>query len=120
LNNDDPYILGHGKNGLSHDFGQSFMGFENLVLEGLATMAENSVKWCAVEDQKQAEWIKGISDGYTGKTTKAQMLKTWRTEFEKWCQWVVMEYPLEGDEDDDEQDEDDEDADEDDSEEEEE
>jgi len=120
LNNDDPYILGHGKNGLSHDFWQSFMGFENLGLEGLATMAENSVKWCAVEDQKQAEWIKGISDGYTGKTTKAQMLKTWRTEFEKWCQWVVMEYPLEGDEDDDEQDEDDEDADEDDSEEEEE
>ncbi|KAJ9664045.1 hypothetical protein H2198_000548 [Neophaeococcomyces mojaviensis] len=108
LNNDDPCILGHGKNGLSHDFWQSFMGFENLGLEGLATMAENSVKWCAVEDQKQTDWIKGINDGYMGKTAKAQMMKAWRTEFEKWCQWVVMEYPLEADEDEDDEEDDDE------------
>lgn len=115
LNNDDPCILGHGRNGLSHDFWQSFMGFENLGLEGLAAMAENSVKWCAVEDQKQAEWLKGITDGYLGKTVRAQMMKAWRTEFEKWCQWVIMEYPLEADEseDDDEDDEEDEESDED-------
>lgn len=111
LNNDDPCILGYGRNGLSHDFFQTFMGFANLGMEGLATMAENSVKWCAVEDQKQADWIKGISDGYMGKTVKAQMMKAWRTEFEKWCQWIVMEYPLEADEEDDEDDEDDEDED---------
>lgn len=113
LNNDDPAILGHGKNGMSHDFWQSYMAFENLGLEGLGTMAENSLKWCAVEDQKTPEWLKGISDGYMGKTAKAQMLKEWRREFEKWCQWVVMEYPLEAEEsDDDDEDEDDDDEDE--------
>lgn len=112
LNNDDPCILGYGKNGLTHDFWQCLMGFENLGLEGLATMAENSIKWCAIEDQKQADWIKGITDGYMGKTAKVQMMKTWRMEFEKWCQWVINEYPLETE---DEDDEDDEDEDEDDS-----
>lgn len=113
LNNDDPAILGHGKNGLSHDFWQSYIAFENLGLEGLGTMAENSIKWCAVEDQKTPEWLKGINDGYMGKTIKAQMLKEWRREFEKWCQWVAMEYPLEADESDEDEDEEDDDEDED-------
>ncbi|KAK4936264.1 hypothetical protein LTR66_015361 [Elasticomyces elasticus] len=122
LNNDDPYILGHSKNGLTTDFYQSFMGFENLGLEGLGTMAENSLKWAAIEDQKNAEWLKGISEGYMGKSTKAQMLKAWRTEFEKWCQWVVMKYPLEAgvenelEDEEDEEDEDDEDDEDDDEE----
>lgn len=108
LNNDDPAILGHGKNGLSHDFWQAYMAFENLGLEGLATMAENSLKWCAIEDQKPSEWTKDIADGYLGKGAKAKMLRAWRTEFEKWCQWILMEYPLEaaedGDDDEDEED----------------
>jgi len=115
LNNDDPCILGYGKNGLTHDFWQCFMGFDNLGLEGLGTMAENSVKWCAIEDQKQADWIKGINDGYMGKTVKAQMMKAWRTEFEKWCQFVILEYPqyAESDEEDDGEDEDEDEDDED-------
>ena len=123
LCNDDPAILGHGKNGLSHDFWQSFMAFENLRLEGLAAMAENSLKWSAVEDQKSAEWLKGISDGYMGKTAKASMLKAWRHEFEQWCQWICDEYPHEApesdvdseNEDDDEDDEDEDEEEEEDS-----
>ena len=95
LNNDDPAILGHGRNGLTHDFWQSYMAFDNLGLEGLAVMAENSLKWCAIEDQKPGEWTKEIADGYMGKGTKAKLLREWRTEFERWCQWVIMEYPLE-------------------------
>ncbi|OAP56166.1 hypothetical protein AYL99_09345 [Fonsecaea erecta] len=113
LNNDDPAILGHGKNGLSHDFWQAYMAFENLGLEGLATMAENSLKWCAVEDQKLGEWTKGITDGYLGKGVKAKLLREWRSEFEKWCQWILMEYPLEAEEEDGE-DEDEEESEEDD------
>ncbi|CAF9927810.1 MAG: hypothetical protein GOMPHAMPRED_004497 [Gomphillus americanus] len=97
LNNDDPAILGHGENGLTHDFWQLFMASENLGLEGLATMAENSLRWCAVEDQKQSDWIQGIERSYLGRTVKAEMLKQWRSDFEKWCQWVIMEYPLEAD-----------------------
>ena len=112
LNNDDPAILGHGKNGLSHDFWQAYMAFENLGLEGLATMAENSLKWCAIEDQKPGEWTKEITDGYLGKGTKAKLLREWRTEFEKWCQWIMMEYPLEA-EDEDGEDEDEEESEED-------
>ncbi|KIX07271.1 uncharacterized protein Z518_01924 [Rhinocladiella mackenziei CBS 650.93] len=116
LNNDDPAILGHGKNGLSHDFWQAYMAFENLGLEGLGTMAENSLKWCAVEDQKSADWTKTITEGYLGKGTKAKLLREWRSEWERWCQGICLEYPLEADDDDDEEDDD---EDEDDSEEEE-
>ena len=104
LSNDDPAILGHGKNGLSHDFWQSFMAFANLGLEGLATMAENSLRWSAVEDQKTPEWLASIKESYMGKTAKGKMLKEWRSEFEKWCQWVIMEYPLEAEDDDDDDD----------------
>jgi adenosine deaminase CECR1 len=112
LNNDDPAILGHGKNGLSHDFWQAYMAFENLGLEGLGTMAENSLKWCAIEDQKTAEWTKSITDGYMGKGTKAKLLREWRSEFEKWCQYIVMEFPLEAADEDGEDEEDSEDEDE--------
>jgi adenosine deaminase CECR1 len=100
LNNDDPTILGHGKNGLSHDFWQAFMAFDNLGLEGLATMAENSIRWSAIEDQKQGAWLREISEGYMGQGLKAQRLKEWRSEFEKFCQWIIMEFPLEDDEED--------------------
>ncbi|KAL2435113.1 Adenosine deaminase 2-A [Exophiala dermatitidis] len=117
LNNDDPAILGHGKNGLSHDFWQAFMAFENLGLEGLGTMAENSLKWSAIEDQKTADWTRTIAEGYMGKGTKARLLREWRSEFEKWCQFIVMEYPLETDSDeDDEEDEEEEEDDDDDDE----
>ncbi|KIV82810.1 hypothetical protein PV11_04886 [Exophiala sideris] len=119
LNNDDPAILGHGKNGLSHDFWQAYMAFENLGLEGLGTMAENSLKWCAIEDQKSADWTKSITEGYMGRGTKSKLLREWRSEFEKWCQFIVMEYPLEADDDeeDDEDEEEDDDEDDDDDEE---
>lgn len=124
MNNDDPAILGHGKNGVSHDFWQAYMAFDNFGLEGLGTMAENSLKWCAIEDQKPAEWTKAITDGYMGKAVKSKLLREWRSEWEKWCEWIILEYPEEAedsDEDeeseDDEEDEDDDDDDDDDEEE---
>lgn len=98
LNNDDPAILGHGKNGLNYDFWQTFMAFENLGLAGLATMAENSIRWSAIEDQKQGEWLKEITEGYLGYGAKAERLKEWRKSFEEFCQWIIMEFPLDGDE----------------------
>ena len=102
LNNDDPAILGHGKNGLSHDFWQAYMAFANLGLEGLAVMAENSIKWSAVEDEDGKEWVQGIEKGYLGKGAKARMLKQWRAEFERWCQWIIVEFAEEDDNGDDE------------------
>lgn len=97
LNNDDPAVLGHGRNGLSHDFWQAFMAWDNLGLEGLAVVAENSVKWCAVEDEANAAWRQGIEKGYLGTGAKARMLKQWRSEFEKFCQWVILEFAEEDD-----------------------
>ncbi|KAL9620889.1 MAG: hypothetical protein Q9160_004671 [Pyrenula sp. 1 TL-2023] len=94
LNNDDPAILGHGKNGLSHDFWQAYTGFENLGLEGLATMARNSIKWSCFEDQKQSDWIRDITMGEKGASVKAQRVKDWDADFQTFCEWVIKEYAL--------------------------
>ncbi|KAL4954323.1 hypothetical protein BDW69DRAFT_163337 [Aspergillus filifer] len=92
LNNDDPAVLGHGKNGLSHDFYQVLAGFENTGLAGLATMAEDSIRWAAFEDQSEEEWQGAIVEGANGKGTKAKRLMEWRGEFEEWCSWIVREF----------------------------
>ena len=111
LNNDDPAVLGHGRNGLTHDFWQCFMAWENFGLEGLGTVAENSLKWSCFEDQGQKEWMKDLTEAYMAKGVKAKMLRAWRDEWEKWAQWVCLEFPEEAeseeeDEDGDEEDED--------------
>ncbi|EEP80544.1 conserved hypothetical protein [Uncinocarpus reesii 1704] len=92
LCNDDPATLGCGKNGLTHDFSQVLYGLENTGLSGIATMAENSIRWSCFEDQNQAGWLKDIKDGITGSGVKAARLKDWNVEFERFCQWVVLEF----------------------------
>ncbi|OJJ49121.1 hypothetical protein ASPZODRAFT_111665 [Penicilliopsis zonata CBS 506.65] len=92
LCNDDPAILGHGKNGLTHDFWQSLQGLENLGLEGLAMMVENSIRWSCYEDQSAAEWKADIHDGILGEGVKAVRLQEWYADFEAFCQWIVTEY----------------------------
>ncbi|KAJ9203145.1 hypothetical protein DTO166G4_238 [Paecilomyces variotii] len=96
LCNDDPAVLGHGRNGLTHDFWQALQGLENMGLEGLAVMAENSIRWSCFEDQTTAEWQKDIRDGVTGNGVKAQRLREWYADFEEFCQWIVMEFADEG------------------------
>ncbi|KAF2720458.1 Metallo-dependent hydrolase [Polychaeton citri CBS 116435] len=97
LANDDPAILGHGTNGMSHDFWQALQGWENLGLEGLASLAENSVRWAAFEDCTNAEWNQQIKDGAYGKGIRAQRIQQWTRDFEKFCQWVVLEFGPETD-----------------------
>lgn len=92
LCNDDPAILGHGKNGLTHDFWQALQGWDNLGLAGLGSLAENSVRWAAFTDQKQAEFLKDVKDSAFGQGVRAARLKEWGAEFEKYCQWIVKEY----------------------------
>ncbi|KAH8701644.1 putative CECR1 family adenosine deaminase [Talaromyces proteolyticus] len=92
LNNDDPAVLGTGKNGLTHDFWQVLQGLENMGLSGLATMAENSVRWSCFEDQKATEWQADIRSGIMGSGMKAKRLQEWYEDFEKFCQWVVLEF----------------------------
>ncbi|KOS20154.1 Adenosine deaminase CECR1-A [Escovopsis weberi] len=100
LCNDDPAMLGPDTAGMSHDFWQALQGWENLGLAGLGSLAENSVRWAAFEDEEQDEWARGIEQASLGSGIKARRLKEWRVEWEKFCLWIVTEYGDEfGDED---------------------
>ncbi|KAL9105735.1 MAG: hypothetical protein Q9187_008662 [Circinaria calcarea] len=99
LCNDDPAILGHGENGLTHDYWQALQGWENLGLEGLGSLAENSVRFAAfAPDQSQEAWVKDVGNGIKGKGVRARRMKAWRAEWEEFCQWVVRNFgAVEGD-----------------------
>ncbi|KAI1465995.1 Metallo-dependent hydrolase [Daldinia caldariorum] len=92
LCNDDPAMLGQDTAGSTHDFWQALQGWENLGLAGLGSLAENSIRWAAFEDQSAEEWSRGIREASTGSGTKAQRLKEWEIEWEKFCVWVVDEF----------------------------
>ena len=93
LCNDDPAILGHGKNGMTHDFWQALQGWENLGLEGLGSLAENSVRYAAyAPDQNTKEWTKDVKDGVYGQGVRAERLREWTSEWNRFCEWIVMEY----------------------------
>ena len=93
LSNDDPAILGHGQNGMTHDFWQALQGWENLGLEGLGSLAESSVRYAAyAPDQNTKEWMKDVKDGVYGQGIRAERLREWTHEWNKFCEWVVMEY----------------------------
>jgi adenosine deaminase CECR1 len=99
LCNDDPTILGQGVTGMSHDFWQALQGWENLGLAGLASLAENSVRWATFDDVSAKAWSQEIKDGRFGKSTRATRMQEWHQEWEKFCQWVVLEYGPETDRD---------------------
>lgn len=93
LCNDDPAILGQGTNGTSHDFWQAFQGWESLGLEGLGSLAENSVRYAAFSpDQTTKEWNKDIKDGVFGDGIRAARLREFHAEWNKFCEWIVMEH----------------------------
>ncbi|KAG6023571.1 hypothetical protein E4U41_001979 [Claviceps citrina] len=92
LCNDDPAMLGQETAGMSHDFWQALQGWDNLGLAGLGSLAENSVRWAAFEDQDSAQWSQEIRQASLGNGIKAQRLKEWQVEWEAFCLWVVTEY----------------------------
>jgi len=97
LCNDDPTILGQGAMGMSHDFWQALQGWENLGLAGLGSLAENSVRWASYEDLSSKEWAAEIKDGMLGKGERAKRLKEWTRLWERFCAWVVEEYGIDAD-----------------------
>ncbi|KAH6684543.1 cat eye syndrome critical region protein [Halenospora varia] len=92
LANDDPALLGQGTSGVTHDFWQALQGWDNLGLEGLGSLAQNSVRWAAFKDETDEEWIKNIRDGENGTGVKAEYIKEWNIEWEVFCKWVVDEF----------------------------
>ncbi len=95
LCNDDPAILGHGKCGLTHDYWQAVQGWENLGLEGLGSLAENSVRWAAFVDQRGGEFGEDVRQGAFGGGLRAERMREWAGEFERFCAWVVGEFGVE-------------------------
>ena len=96
LSNDDPAVLGHGKNGLCHDFWQALQGLDNMRVEGLAQVVENSIRWSCYEDKSSADWTDEIEKGINGSGLKAARLREWHADFEEFCAWVVSEFGREG------------------------
>lgn len=92
INNDDPAILGHDTAGSTHDFWLALQGWENLGLAGLGSLAENSVRWAAFEDQTTEEWVRDIREASVGGGVKAERLREWAVEWERFCLWVVEEF----------------------------
>lgn len=93
LSNDDPAVLGVGKNGLTHDFWQALQGWENLGLEGLGSLAENGVRYAAYwPDQSSKEWTKDVKDGKYGEGIRANRMREWTAEWNKFCQWIIIEF----------------------------
>ncbi|GAW21067.1 hypothetical protein ANO14919_105800 [Xylariales sp. No.14919] len=92
LCNDDPAMLGQDTAGSTHDFWQALQGWENLGLAGLGSLAENSIRWSAFEDQSAEDWSRDVREASVGSGLKAQYLKEWAVEWERFCLWVVDEF----------------------------
>ncbi|RYP55326.1 hypothetical protein DL768_000081 [Monosporascus sp. mg162] len=92
LCNDDPAMLGQDTAGSTHDFWQALQGWQSLGLAGLGSLAENSIRWAAFEDQTAEEWGRDVREASLGAGVKAQRLKEWSVEWERFCLWVVTEF----------------------------
>ena len=92
LCNDDPAILGQDTAGMTHDFWQALQGWDNLGLAGLGSLAENSIRWAAFEDQNAEEWTRDIKEASLGNGVKAERLKEWGVKWEQFCLWIVTEF----------------------------
>lgn len=77
---------------MTHDFWQALQGWENLGLEGLGSLAENSVRYASFDDFTAKEWAQDIKDGAFGQGERADRLKEWAQAWEQFCQWIVLEF----------------------------
>ena len=92
LSNDDPAVLGQGDSGVSYDFWQVLQGIESLGMEGLGSMAENSVRYAAFEDLNSKQWTDDVKAGAYGNGVRAKRMNEWKHQWEKYCQWIVTEF----------------------------
>lgn len=92
LGSDDPAVMGQGAHGMTHEFWQALQGSEVLGLEGLASLAETSIRYATHQDLNARNWAAEVKMGSVGKSLRAQRLREWSLEWEKFCRWVVSEY----------------------------
>jgi hypothetical protein len=55
-------------------------------------MAQNSIRFAALEDQTDEEWFADISAGVNGKGIRSQRIKEWDAQWEAYCAWIVKEF----------------------------
>ena len=78
---------------MTHDFWQALQGWENLGLQGLGSLAENSVRFAAyTPGQSTKEWNKDVREGVFGQGIRAERMREWTAEWNKFCEWVVLEF----------------------------
>ncbi|GAB1194822.1 hypothetical protein APSETT444_004073 [Aspergillus pseudonomiae] len=87
-----PDLSERGLNSLTFEFWQALQGPDNLELPGLAMMVENSIRWSCYEDQSTVEWQSDIREGILGEGIKAARLRDWYAGFEKFCEWIALEF----------------------------
>ncbi|PLB50154.1 putative CECR1 family adenosine deaminase [Aspergillus steynii IBT 23096] len=92
LGSDSQAVLGHGWNGLTPELWRALRGPERLEITDLAILIENSIRWSNYVDQPAAEWLSGIREGVLGEGVKAARLQEWYADFEKFCEWIALEY----------------------------
>lgn len=92
LGSDPQAVLGHGWNGLTPELWRALQGPERLEITDLAILIENSIRWSNYEDQSTAEWLTGIREGVLGEGAKASRLREWYADFDKFCEWIALEY----------------------------
>ncbi|KAG2418017.1 hypothetical protein HFD88_001117 [Aspergillus terreus] len=91
LCNDVPSTSTESMNTMTSTFWKTFES-EHMGLTDLAMMAENSVRWSCFTDQPTKEWVSELREGILGEGTKALRLKGWYSEFERFCEWVALEF----------------------------
>ncbi|KAB8222701.1 hypothetical protein BDV33DRAFT_55325 [Aspergillus novoparasiticus] len=87
-----PDLSERGLNSLTFEFWQALQGPDNLELPGLAMMVENSIRWSCYEDQSTVEWLSDIREGILGEGIKAARLRDWYASFEKFYEWIALEF----------------------------
>ena len=92
ISNDDPAMFGNDGPGISSDFWHILHAFDNVGLSGLASLAENSVRWSCLEDQSQEAWSDDIMCCLESQSRKAQEIRRWREDYERFCRWIVDQF----------------------------
>ncbi|KAK4104220.1 Metallo-dependent hydrolase [Parathielavia hyrcaniae] len=73
-------------------FWQVLDAWDEADLATLGSLAENSVRWAALEDQDPETWAQDIRAASVGAGVKAARLQQWAVDWERFCLWVVTEY----------------------------
>ncbi|KAL2190711.1 Metallo-dependent hydrolase [Thermothelomyces heterothallicus CBS 203.75] len=96
LCDDDSGILfGQGRDGASrmtNIFLRALLAGDMADLATLGSLAENSVRWAAFEDQDAETWRREVRAASVGAGIRSARLQQWAVEWERFCLWIVTEY----------------------------